>query len=62
MRADKRIRFRELLEARVKACKEYERNAHDYGDRELEDLYKMQSLWVEAILSLFEAWEEGAAN
>lgn len=59
MKAEKRIRFRELLEGRVKACKEYERNAREYGNIELEDLYKMHGLWVEAILSLFEAWEEG---
>lgn len=58
MKEDKRIRFRELLETRIKACKEYEKNASDYGDRELEDLYKIQGLWVEAILSLFDAWEE----
>ena len=58
MKIEKRIRFRELLEGRIKACREYEKNASDYGDRELEDLYKMQGLWVEAILSLFEAWEE----
>lgn len=58
MNADKRIRFRELLEGRVKACKEYERNAREHGDSEIEDLYNMQELWIEAILFLFEAWEE----
>lgn len=62
MKADKQIRFRELLEHRVKACREYEKNASKYGDRDLEDLYKMQGLWVEAILSLFEAWEEKAGS
>lgn len=59
MKEDKRIRFRELLESRAKACKEYEQDAKDCGYRDLENLYKMQWLWVEAILSLFEAWEEG---
>lgn len=58
MKEDNRIRFRELLESRIKTCREYEKNAGDYGVREIEDLYKMQGLWVEAILSLFEAWEE----
>ena len=58
MKEDKRIRFRELLEGRVKACREYEKTARDYRDQELEDLYKMQGFWVEAILSLFESWEE----